>query len=224
MKAIALAIGLLTCLSAARAQEGILAYTVAPAPGGAPAPTLANTSFIYQTLPPEAMTRPLEKESIITVLVDYRAVMESDGNSQGRRTGSYTAALTNWLRFDGKSIKRAAQVDGDPTISGTLNSQMRTQNDIDTSESLTFPIASRIVDIQPNGNLVIEGRSEIHVNEEIWMTYISGTAPREAIGPDRVIRDSSIADKRIIKTERGMVHDGYTRGWVGEWYGKYKPF
>lgn len=211
------------CLGAARAQEGSLAYATVAAPG-ATAPTLTNSSFIFQTLPPEAMTRPLEVQSIIQVLVDYRAVTESDGNSQTRRTGSYSAALTNWLRFDGKSIKRAPQKDGDPTISGTLNSQMRTQNDMDQSEAVTFTMAATVVDIQPNGNLVIEGRSEIRINEEEWMVYISGIVPREAIGPDRVVRDSSIADKRIHKYERGMIHDGYARGWMGKWYGKYKAF
>jgi flagellar L-ring protein precursor FlgH len=223
MKTIALTLAMLSsCVGFASAQEGSLAFTATPA--NAATPNLTNSSFIYQTLPPEAMTRPLEKESIITVLVDYRAVMESDGNGQTRRTGSYSAALTNWLRFDGKSIKRAPQNDGDPTISGTLNSQMRTQNNMDQSEALTFPIAARVVDIQPNGNLVIEGRSEIRVNEEVWMAYISGIVPRESIGPDRVVRDSSIADKRIHKYEKGMIHDGYARGWMGRWYGKYKPF
>jgi flagellar L-ring protein FlgH len=71
---------------------------------------------------------------------------------------------------------------------------------------------------------VIEGRSEIRINEEEWMVYISGVVPREAIGPDRVVRDSSIADKRIYKYEKGMIHDGYARGWMGKWYGKYKAF
>ena len=223
MKAIVLTLVLFgSCTGVVRAQEGSLAYSTTPANAGAP--TLNNSSFIYQSLPPEAMTRALEKQSIIQVLVDYRAVTESDGNSQTRRTGSYSAALTNWLRFDGKSIKRAPQNDGDPTISGSLNSQMRTQNDMDQSEAVTFTMAATIVDIQPNGNLVIEGRSEIRINEEEWMVYISGIVPREAIGPDRVVRDSSIADKRIYKYEQGMIHDGYARGWMGKWYGKFKAF
>ena len=117
MKLIVLTLALLgCCVGVARSQEGNLAFTATPT--NAALPSLNNSSFIYQTLPPEAMARPLERQSIIQVLVDYRAVTESDGNSQTRRTGSYSAALTNWLRFDGKSIKNAPQADGDPRCPG----------------------------------------------------------------------------------------------------------
>ncbi|TWT99367.1 Flagellar L-ring protein precursor [Botrimarina colliarenosi] len=224
MKTVLTLLACFACGAAARGQEGSLAYSANVPPQGLAAPTLNNSSFIFQSLSPEAMQRPLEKESIITVLVDYRSVMQSEGSGESRRTGSYNAILSNWLKFDGKNISRAPQNGGDPQVSGTLNSQMRAESDVEQRESLTFPIAVRVVDIQPNGNLVIEGRSEIHINEEVWMTYISGTIPRQAIGPDLVVRDSVIADKRIRKYEKGAVRDGYSRGWLSQWYGKYKPW
>lgn len=224
MKTLVLLFAMLAAVIAARGQEGSLAFGVPVAQPDAATATLTNSSFIYQTLPPEAMSRPLERESIITVLVDYRSVMQSEGTGESRRTGSYAAALTDWIKFDGKDIRSAPQAGGDPTISGTLNSQLRAESEVEQRESLTFPIAARVVDIQPNGNLVIEGRSEIHLNEEVWMTYISGIVPRQMIGPDWVVRDTAVADKRIYKYEKGAVRDGYSRGWLAQWYGKYKPF
>lgn len=208
--------------SFATGQEGGLAF--APPVETLGAPTLANSSFIYQSLPPEAMSRPLEKESIITVLVDYRSVMLSEGSGETRKTGTFSSALTDWIAFDGQDLFPAPQRRGDPTISGSVNSQLRAEADVEQRESLTFPIAAKVVDIRPNGNLVIEGRSEIHVNEEVWMTYLSGTVPRQMIGPDWTVRDSAIADKRIYKHEKGSVRDGYARGWLSKWYGKYKAF
>lgn len=219
-------LALIATLSAgvASAQEGSLTYArpaIAPQAG---APTLGTSSFIYQALPPEAMNRPLERESIITVLVDYRSVMLSEGSGESIKTGSFSNVLTDWIKFDGEDLFPALQRRGDPSVGGTLNSQLRAESEVEQRESLTFPIAAKIVDIRPNGNLVIEGRSEIHVNEEIWMTYLSGTIPRQAIGPDLTVRDSMIADKRIRKYEKGAVRDGYARGWLSSWYGKYKAF
>lgn len=205
------------------AQEGSLAYA-APTAENQLAPTLANSSFIYQSLPPEAMSRPLEKESIITVLVDYRSVMLSEGSGESRKTGSFSTVLSDWIKFDGEDLFPAPLRRGDPSISGSVNSQLRAESEVEQRESITFPIAAKVVDIRPNGNLVIEGRSEIHVNEEVWMTYISGTVPRQMIGPDWVVKDTAIADKRIYKYEKGSVRDGYARGWLSQWYGKYKPF
>ncbi len=185
---------------------------------------MSNSAWIYQTLPPEAMTRPLEKESIITVLVDYRTVMLSEGSGESIKTGSYSAVLSDWLKFDGKDLFPAPQRRGDPSVSGSLNSQLRAESEIEQRESLTFAMAVKVVDIRPNGNLVLEGRSEIQNNEEVWMVYLSGEVARQQIGPDCTVRDTALANRRIKKYEQGAVRDGYARGWLNQWYGKYKPF
>lgn len=222
IRSIALAVTLLTAACAA-AQEGSLIYS--PVQQQRPGATVMNNSaWIYQSLPPEAMARPLEKESIVTVLVDYRSVMLSEGSGESIKTGSYSAVLADWLGFDGKDLFPAPQRRGDPAVSGTLNSQLRAESEIEQRESLTFAMAVKVVDIRPNGNLVLEGRSEIQNNEEIWMVYLSGEVARQQIGPDWTVRDTSLANKRIKKYEVGAVRDGYARGWLNQWYGKYKPF
>lgn len=186
--------------------------------------TIENSSFIYQPLPPESMNRPLQLHDVITVLVDYRSTMLSEGSGESIKTGSFSAILTDWLKFDGKSISPAPQPNGDPAISGSVNSQLRAESEIEAREALTFSIAAEIVDIRPNQNLVIEGRRSIRVNEEEWVMYLTGTVPRQAILQDRTVRDTSIANLRIEKFEQGAVRDGYARGWLQSWYGKYKAF
>lgn len=186
--------------------------------------TIENSSFIYQPLPPEAQERPLQMHDVITVLVDYRSTTLSEGSNETIKTGAFSSVLTDWLAFDGNSIFPAPQRRGDPTVGGTVNSQLRAEADIETRESLTFPIAVEIVDIRPNQNLVIEGRRRIQVNEEVWETYLTGTVPRQAIGQDRVVREDSISNLRIDKREYGSVRDGSSRGWLQRWYGKYKAF
>lgn len=180
--------------------------------------------WLYQPLPPDATIRPLAKQSIITVLVDYRSVALAEGTGESIKTGSFNAALTDWIKFDGKSIFPALQRRGDPTVSGTLNSQLNAETELEQREALTFELAATIVDIRPNGNLVIEGWRRVTINEEVWMVYLSGETARESIGPDRRVRDSSIAHLEIKKYEEGLVRDGYSRGWLARWYGKYKPF
>ena len=50
-------------------------------------------------------------------------------------------------------------------------------------DALTFRIAAAVVDIRPNGNLVIEARREIRINEEVWMQSLTGVIDRKSIGP-----------------------------------------
>lgn len=186
--------------------------------------SLENSAFMYQPLSPEAESRQLRKEDIITVLVDYRSTMQSEGEAQSRKTSNYNAVLSDWLGFDGKSIFAAPQSRGDPRVSGAINSQTRAEGEIELRDALTFRIAAKIVDIRPNGNLVIEAHRDIHVNDEVWRTSLTGIVRRQAIQPDRTVRSDSIADLKIHKKEIGQVRNAYAPGWFSFWWGKAKPF
>ena len=129
------------------------------------------------------------------------------------RTASLNAVLADWLAFDGKDIFPAPQARGDPRVNGSLNSQYRAESDMELRDSLTFRIAAAVVDIRPNGNLVIEARREIRINEEVWMQSLTGVVRRQSIGPDRTVRSDEVAELRIEKRERGFINDSYSRGW-----------
>ena len=203
------------------AQDGSLFLRPAQTAQGI---TLENSSYIHLDLPPEARPRELQQQDIITVLVDFRSRFLSEGDAESRKTASLTAILTDWIRLEGGAIKPAPQSDGDPTVAGSLNSQFRAESDVELRDSLTFRMAAKIVDIRPNGNLVIEGHQEIRNNEERWRISLTGVVRREAIQADRTVSSDSIAELKIDKEELGQVRDGYARGWLGRWYDRYKPF
>jgi flagellar L-ring protein precursor FlgH len=210
----------------AAAQDGSLiqAPPMAPTPHDAAPLTLENGSFMYRELPPEARLRELQQHDIITVIVDYRTRMLSEGDAESRKTSTLNAVLSSWIRFDGKSIKAAPQNDGDPRIAGTYNSQYRAESDVELRDTLSFRIAAQIIEIRPNGNLYIEANWSIQNNEERWRIFLSGEVRRESIQPDRSVASDAIVNLDIVKKEEGQVRDGYARGWFARWYDRYKPF
>ena len=202
--------------SAAVAQDGGLFLRSADQE---PAPvTLQHGSYLFRELPPEARPSELKQHDIITVIVDYRTRMLSEGDAESRKTSSLNAVLQSWLKFDGKNIKLAPQNDGDPRVQGTYNSQYRAESDVELRDTLTFRIAAQIVEIRPNGNLYIEGNWSIQNNEERWRIFLSGEVRREAIQPNRTVTSDSIINLDIVKQEEGQVRDGYARGWFARWY------
>jgi len=186
--------------------------------------TLENSSFIYRKLPPEQQMRELKIHDIITVLVDYRTSMLTEGDAENRKTNNLNAFLNNWVKFDGKNLTPDPQPNGPLAVSGNLQSQFRVESDMELRDQLTFRIAAEIVDIRPNGNLVIEAHQTVMINEEKWMQSLTGVVRRTAIGPDRVVRSDEIADLRIDKQQVGFIRDSYKRGWLQLWYDKWKAF
>jgi flagellar L-ring protein precursor FlgH len=179
---------------------------------------------MYRKLPPEAEQRELQINDIVTVLVDYKSSMLSEGDANAKRTTSLNAVLSNWLKFDGKNLTPAPFSNGNPQINGQLDSQFKTQSDMTLKDSLTFRIAAAVVDIRPNGNLVIEARREIQINDEVWMQSLTGVVRRQSIGADRTVRSDEVAELRIEKKEKGFIRDSYNRGWFTKWYDYWKPF
>jgi flagellar L-ring protein precursor FlgH len=205
----------------AAAQDGSLMQTQ-------PVPqrplSIEEGSFMFRELPPEARASELKEHDIITVIVDYRTRMLSEGDAESRVTKNLTAVLSSWVRFDGKNLKPAAQSDGDPRVAGTYNSQSRTESDVELRDTLNFRIGAQIIEIRPNGNLYIEANWSIQNNEERWRIFLSGEVRRESIMPDRTVSSDAIVNLDIVKKEEGQVRDGYARGWFAAWYDKYKPF
>lgn len=208
-------------MSAAQAQDGSLFLQPVQNPNGL---TLKTSSLLFRDLPPEALPRQLQEQDIVTVLVDFRSRFLSEGDAEARKTASLSAILADWVEFRGGALKPAPQSDGSPTVTGRLNSQYRAESDVELRDTLSFRIAAKIVDILPNGNLVIEGHQEIRNNEERWRISITGVVRREAIQADRTVSSDAIAELKIDKEEMGQVRDGYARGWFGRWYDRYKPF
>jgi flagellar L-ring protein precursor FlgH len=186
--------------------------------------TLATSSFMYRMLPPDAEQRELRVNDIITVLVDYSAATASNGNTDNRKTSHLNAELKNWLKFDGRNLKPAPFSDGDLKVDGHVDSETRIDALLQSKDSVTFRIAATVVDIQPNGNLVIEAHRYIHINDEVWQQSLTGIVRRTSIAPDRTVRSDEVADLRVDKKEMGFIRDAYQRGWAQEWWDKYKPF
>jgi len=150
--------------------------------------------------------------------------MRADGAIDSRRNGLYNAVLKEWVSLRGGNLRKDLQSSGDPEISGQTNQLYRSNASVQSRESLAFNVAARVVDIQPNGNLVLEARKTIWMNDNIWETSLSGVCRAQDIAPDNIILSRDLLDLEIHKNETGEVRDGYKRGWLTRWINEFNPF
>jgi len=190
-------------------------------PGQSPAPlTLEGSSFLYhEPKPPQV----LKLHDIVTVVVNINTRVLSAGEVDNRKRASLDAVLADWLAFDKGNLVPDPQRQGDPRISGEWKSRYRAQGDLDTHDSLTLTIAAAVVDIRPNGNLVIEARRSIKNNDEMWEQSLTGTIRRVDVTPDNRVDSEDVAELRIRKREAGQVRDAYRRGWLVRFFDKLQP-
>jgi len=171
--------------------------------------TLADVSWTYQ---PSLEPKPIAINDLITIVVDEKSQVISEGEMDRRKKASIDAVLKDWVLLDGLALKPDPQSAGDPKVSGSWDNKYRSEAGLETKDSMKFKIACRVADIRPNGNLVLEGRRTIRNNNEVWEQSLTGIVRPKDILPDNTVLSENVADLRLYKREAGHVRDGYRRG------------
>ena len=182
---------------------------------------LERTSFLYQAVEPP---RAVKLHDVITVIVDEKSQVTSEADVERRKQYSLNAQLKDWVELNGLSIQAAPQTKGDPKANGTLQAQARAQADLETKDGMKFRIAASVVDIRPNGHLVIEAHRKIRNNDELWAQSLSGIISPDDVLPNRTVLSEDVAELHIDKFEEGHIRDGYRRGWLYKIIDKYGAF
>jgi len=183
--------------------------------------TLADNSWYFIDVEPPPQ---IELYDLVTVIVAHASQAASEGSVFRNQRSKIDAALQDWVSLENFSLKPAVQADGDPKIKAQLNSQLQTDMELESLETMKFSIAARVVDIRPNGNLVLEAHQTFNQNSEVWEASLSGECRAEDVLPNNSVLHKNIYDLRIVKREKGHVRDAYRRGWVIKLLDAVKPF
>lgn len=182
---------------------------------------LADASWYF--LEPEP-ARAIQKYDLVTVIVKEATQFVSEGEINRRTQSNVDARLRDWIKLDGTDITPAPQAAGDPRVRASLDSQLITQAELETRDGLQFRITATVVDIRPNGLLVLEAHKRTKVNNEESIQILSGIVRPEDVLPNNTVLSERIAELRIDKKEAGHIRDSYRRGWFVKWLDRVRPF
>ncbi len=184
--------------------------------------TLENSSWTHVEV--QAPGEEIQLHDVVTVIVKEATEYVSEGQINRRTQSNIDARLRDWLKLDGLSLTPAPLDNGEPRARGTLDSQLRTQMQLDNRDALQFRIAAEVVDIRPNGLLVIEAHKRVKNNDEEMEQSLSGLVRREDVLPNNTVLSEDVAELDIYKREAGHVRDASRRGWFLKALDTMKPF
>ena len=183
--------------------------------------TLAEHSWTHRLLPEPD---PIQKNDLVTVLVDYKTQVISEGEIDRKKKANGSLTLQDWILLKGLWAIPDPQSLGDPTISGKMDNKLKAEATLESLDTMKLSIACRVADIRPNGNLILEGHRTMKNNLEQWDISLTGEVRPEDISAANTIDSEAIADLNVHKRESGHVRDGYRRGWFLKWLDVIQPF
>ena len=111
-----------------------------------------------------------------------------------------------------------------------LNMAVATNNDFsgkggtEAANTFTGSITATVVEVQPNGHLVIAGEKQIGVNQNVDVMRFSGTVDPRQLQPGSIIASTQVANVRVESRGRGAQGEAQTVGWLSRFFLSFNPF
>jgi len=205
---------------------GPVATVVPQRPGGAPASQadrrLAEVSF-YAVPSPEP--REIRKHELVTVIVREQSEFKSTGSTELEKDARLTAALNEFVRLDlGKFGLEPAIGAVKPRVDLEANASFEGDGAVSRKDSVTARVQAEVVDIKPNGNLVLQARTRVKTDDETALFVLSGTCREEDVSLDNTVLSTQLYDLDLRKEHTGTVRNATRRGWLPRLLDAVNPF
>ena len=161
---------------------------------------------------------------ILTIVISETASASKEAKTGTSRDSAVSAGLPNLLALEKTGIFKNNFSDLAKIINASSSSSFAGAGSTSRQENLKATITARVIDVQPNCNLIIEGRRNIKVNDEDQIIVLEGTVRSRDIAPDNTVNSIYVADARISYSGRGIISDNQSPGWLMNIFNKIWPF
>ena len=167
---------------------------------------------------------------ILTIIVQETASVansETLKTSKASKSGVANLADTIVQQFIGKLPGKVPKNAVDPktlNLSSTGSNDYTGGGEVKNSQTIATRAAVQVIDVLPNGNLVVEGLREISFSKERQFASLRGLVRAYDIQPDNTVLSSNVADARIEIISEGTLTDAQKKGWLLRLNDKINPF
>lgn len=209
--------------SAVNATNGALRVST----GSSPAPTAPrNLSLIQNSLtavsPPEPTL--VKVNDLVGVVIRHRFRSQTDSRMQQKNEWDVQSKLDAWFRIHDRKWQQQNFGGGKPEVDFQHQNEMKNQGRSNRQDIVETRLMAKVIDVKPNGNLIIVGAARIGYGDDKQVLMLSGEVNSRDIGPDRTITSDKIYDLDADIKNEGTVSDAIKRGWLKEVLDKVKAF
>jgi flagellar L-ring protein precursor FlgH len=187
-----------------------------------PPRTVQLNGAIYQ----QAAFRPLFEDNrarfvgdILTINIHENLSATQEKKSSTSKTGTVTAANPDVKLPIGGSF--GANV---ISVNGASSNTFDGKGSTNSTNAFTGTITVTVVDVLPNGNLVVSGEKQIGNNRQVETVRFSGVVNPLNLVNNNTVSSTQVADARIEMRGQGQVDEAQVMGWLARFFLTFLPF
>ena len=201
---------------ALRKVEVVRPLSVRPVPAVAPP---ASHGSIYQA----ATYRPLFEDhrartigDVLVININEKIAASKKASSTANRAGAMDFVVPD-AQIAGRGIRGGS-------LSATSKNDFEGKGDSAANNLFTGAITVTVVDVLPNGNLVVSGEKQIGINQGSEFVRLSGVVDPRFILAGNVVSSTQVADARLEYRGAGYIDEAQTIGWLSRVFMSVMPF
>ena len=160
---------------------------------------------------------------ILTVKLEEKTSGEKESETEIKKTNSNSitnpTVLGSTVEFNAPGIiPLASNSANNLGFNLTSTHNFKGSGDSDLNNKLTGDISVSVVELLPNGNMVVRGEKVITINQGNEYIRISGMISPRDIDASNTISSKRIADVQIAYVGDGATNDANVMGWLGRFF------
>ena len=153
---------------------------------------------------------------IVLISITESSAATDQATTQADRASGVKVGVTSLLGLRLPQMKswNDATVSAENAIEGTVGNTSKGTGKTDRSSSFSSFITTRVIQILPNNNLVIQGNRQMKLNNETEVVTFSGIIRPEDLDASNTVASFKVAEARIEFSGYGVVSDKQRQGWL----------
>lgn len=183
------------------------------------APADANP---FAVRPPDP--KRIKKHDLVTVIVNEQSASQTKDTTDLKRTADINALLSNYIKLNSQLQLKGTTPANPPNLSFTTDRNFKGDGSVERSDTMSARVQAEVVDVRPNGTLVLQAVKHIKNDDEEQSFTLTGFIRAEDVTPDNSVLSSQLAELTLEKTTKGAAHDTSSRGLVQRFFDWINPF
>ena len=143
---------------------------------------------------------------ILTVQIDINDNANISNDTSTKRTTEADGGVSKLFGLESSIAKiLPGAPDTAHLVTSGSTSSMAGTGSVSRSDAVSLTIAAVVTSMLPNGNMVIQGRQEVRINQELRELTIAGIVRPEDITAVNTVRHTQIAEARVSYGGRGAI-------------------
>lgn len=200
----------------AEAGESV-ASAAAPSPQGPSVaqrpPRLSDVGLIV-VAPPEPRT--FQANDLITIIISERSKTEREHVFDSKKTYEFGGEVPQWIDMLELLEARLQQGEREPLAEWALMFENRFKGDAtyERDDSVTARVTARVVEVKPNGTMLLEARTVVRTDKDETAIVLSGVCRTEDVTITNTIQSNQMFDLNLDIQNAGDTRSGAAKGLI----------